>query len=387
MQNSTWNYPTEIRFGAGRVGELASACRGLGIGRPLLVTDAFLAGRPMIASVQRGLEGAGLPIGLFSGVRGNPTEREVASGLEALQQGRHDGVVAIGGGSALDVGKVLAFMAGQRRPLWDFEDIDDWWTRADGDAILPVIAVPTTAGTGSEVGRAGVITQLATHTKRVIFHPRMMPRIAILDPELTVDLPPNVTAATGIDAFVHCLEAFCAPAFHPLADGIAVEGMRLVKAHLPRAFADGRDLDARGHMLVAATMGATAFQKGLGAVHALSHPVSALYDTHHGLTNGVILPYVLLHNRPEIEQKVERLARWLGIDGGFQGFIRWILDLRAALAIPHRLAELGVGTEQAQTVAEMAVVDPTAGGNPRRLDVGSARRLFEAAVHGDLRPN
>jgi alcohol dehydrogenase len=380
-----WSYPTEIRFGAGRVAEIAEACMAAGIRRPLLVTDATLKTMPMIAAAQRCLDDAGLDAQLFAEVRGNPAETEVAAGLRVLRERARDGVVAFGGGSALDVGKVLAFMAGQSRPMWDFEDVGDHWRRADAGRILPIVAVPTTAGTGSEVGRAGVITELASRTKRVIFHPRMLPRIAILDPELTVGLPPSITAATGIDAFVHCLEAYCAPGYHPLAEGIAVEGIRLVKTYLPRAFRTGTDLEARGQMLAAAAMGATAFQKGLGAVHALAHPLGALYDTHHGLTNGVFLPYVLLFNRSEIEEKIDRLARWLGLARGFDGFFDWILELRKTLGIPHRLAELGIGTEDAERVAGMAVADPTASGNPRRLDAGNARRLFEAAVHGDLR--
>jgi len=376
-----WNYPTHVRFGAGRLVELGDACRSLGIEKPLLITDSGLAALPVVARARDLLRGCGF----FAEVRGNPTEVEVNKGLDVVRRAGHDGVVALGGGSAIDVGKVVAFMAGQRRPLWDFEDVGDWWRRADADAILPVVAVPTTAGTGSEVGRAGVITQIATRTKRVIFHPRMMPGIAICDPELTVGLPPNLTAATGIDAFVHCLEAYCAPGYHPLAEGIAVEGMRLVKDHLLRAFATPTDLDARGHMMAAAAMGATAFQKGLGGVHALAHAVGSLYDTHHGLTNGVILPYVLAYNRPAIEARIERLARWLDIAAGFDGFLGWILTFRRSMRIPHRLAELGVGTEDAETVARMAVADPTAGGNPRPLDVAVARSLFEAAVHGDLR--
>jgi len=379
-----WNYPTRVWIGAGRIVELSAACALAGIHRPLLVTDTVLAGTPMIRAALAGLAKAGTPATLFSDVQGNPVEANVYSGVEALRAANNDGVIAFGGGSALDVGKVIAFMAGQRRPMWDFEDIGDWWTRADADAILPVIAVPTTAGTGSEVGRAGVITHQDTHTKRVIFHPRMLPAVALCDPELTVGLPASLTAATGIDAFIHCLEAYCAPGYHPLAEGIAVEGMRLVQTYLPRAVANGADIEARTQMMAAAAMGATAFQKGLGGIHALAHAVGALYGTHHGQTNGVILPYVLLHNRVAIEAKVERLNRWLGLGPDFRAFMRWILELRTTIGIPARLADLGVGVDRAGLVATMALADPTASGNPLPLDVVALERLFRAAVSGGL---
>ncbi|MGB2932405.1 MAG: iron-containing alcohol dehydrogenase, partial [Methyloceanibacter sp.] len=289
---ANWSYPTAIRFGAGRIKELADACRAAGIQRPLLVTDAGIAKLPITATALNLVQEAGLPVALFSDVQPNPVEPNVEAGIAAFRAGGHDGVIAFGGGSGLDVGKLIAFMAGQSRPLWDFEDIGDWWTRADVDGIAPIVAVPTTAGTGSEVGRAGVITQAATQTKKVIFHPKMMPRVVICDPELTVGMPPAITAGTGMDALAHCLEAYCAPSYHPMAEGISVEGMRLVFENLPKAVANGSDLEARAHMMSAAAMGATAFQKGLGAIHALSHPVGALFHTHHGMTNGVFMPYV-----------------------------------------------------------------------------------------------
>jgi len=372
-----WAIPTAIRFGAGRISELAEACRDAGIARPLVVTDPGLAGLPMVARAAAELDAP-----VFSDVQGNPTEANVVAGIAALTAGGHDGVVAIGGGSSLDVGKVVAFMAGQSRPMWDFEDVGDNWRRADA-AALPVVAVPTTAGTGSEVGRAGVITQAATRTKRVIFHPTMMPVAVIADPELTVGLPPDLTAWTGLDALAHALEAYCAPAWHPLAEGIAVEGMRLVHGHLARAVADGGDLEARAAMLAAAAMGATAFQKGLGAVHALSHPVSALYDCHHGLTNAVVMPYVVAHSRPAIEDKLARLAAWPGLAGP-AGVLDWILGLRAALGIPHTLAALGVPDDRIEEMAAMAVVDPTAAGNPVPLDRATAVRLYGAAFRGEV---
>jgi alcohol dehydrogenase class IV len=381
---ANWTYPTAIRFGAGRVDELGDACARAGITRPLFVTDPGLRDLAIATRALGVLAAAGLRAEIFADVQPNPTEANVEAGLRALCDGGHDGVVAFGGGSALDAGKVVAFMRGQRRPMWDFEDIGDWWTRADPAGIAPIVAVPTTAGTGSEVGRAGVITNIATHTKKVIFHPKMLPVQVILDPELTVGLPPAITAGTGMDAFAHCLEAYASPAYHPMAEGIAVEGMRLVKDFLPRAYRDGADLEARGQMLVAAAMGATAFQKGLGAIHALSHPVGALYGTHHGLTNAVFMPYVLDFNREALWDKIDRLAAWLGIDGGFPGFLDFVLRLRRDLGIPHTLDRIGVDDVRFPELAAMAVVDPTAGGNPRALGEADALDLYQRAYDGRL---
>jgi alcohol dehydrogenase class IV len=381
---ANWSYPTSIRFGPGRISELADVCRTAGIDRPLLVTDAGLAALPITKKALDLLEVAGLPAAMFSNVQSNPVDSNVEAGIAAFRAGNHDGVVAFGGGSGLDTGKVIAFMAGQTRPLWDFEDIGDWWTRADAEKIAPIVAVPTTAGTGSEVGRAGVITQEATHTKKVIFHPKMMPKIVICDPELTVGMPPAITMGTGMDALAHCLEAYCAPSYHPMAEGIAVEGMRLVFENLPKAVANGNDLEARAHMMSAAAMGATAFQKGLGAIHALSHPVGALYNTHHGTTNGVFMPYVLVFNRPAIEGKIDRLAGFLGMVGGFDGFLQAVLDLRKQTGVPNDLSGLNIDGSQAETIAEMAVVDPTAGGNPIPLTKDASMTLFEAALSGTL---
>src|SRR5450755_205483 len=376
-----WNYPTTIWSGPGRIAELPAACAHAGITRALLVTDEGLVGAPMIKSALAALKGAAL----FGAVRGNPTSQHVEAGLAADRAGRHDGVVAFGGGSALDAGKVVAFMSGQTRPLWDFEDVGDWWTRADPAGIAPIVAVPTTAGTGSEVGRAGVILNEETHQKKIIFHPQMMPRVVICDPELTVGLPRAVTAATGIDAFVHCFEAFCAPGFHPLADGIALEGMRLIHRYLPRAYADGKDIEARAQMLAAASMGATAFQKGLGGVHAIAHPVGSWFNTHHGLTNAVILPYIMTFNRTAIEDKASLIARVLDLPArGFEGFLGWVLELRRELGIPHSLAEIGVSAEQAEIIGREAALDPSAGGNPIPVDAASHERIFRAAVAGTL---
>ncbi len=380
-----WNYPTAIRFGAGRIKELPQACSAAGIARPLLVTDPGLAKLAMVQDALKACAGAGLGVALFSDVKANPVAKNVADGLAVFRAGKHDGVIAFGGGSALDAAKAIAFMAGQTRPMWDFEDVGDWWTRADPKGIAPSVAVPTTSGTGSEVGRAGVIIDEATHTKKIIFHPRMMPSVVIADPELTIGLPPHVTAATGMDALAHCLEAYCAPFYHPYAEGIALEGMRLVREYLPRAVKDGKDIAARAHMMAAAGMGATAFQKGLGAIHSLSHPVGAVLDTHHGLTNAVVMPYVLAFNRPAIEDKIVRVSRYLGLaDASFAGFMGWVLDLRREIGIPHTLKDLGMQASQVAAFSEMAAVDPTAGGNPVKAGVPEMKRMYEASLAGAL---
>ena len=330
------------------------------------------------------LETAGLSPQLFHDIRPNPIDSNIAAGVAAYKTGRHDGVVAFGGGSALDAGKLIAFMAGQTRPLWDFEDIGDWWTRADAAAIAPVVAVPTTAGTGSEVGRAAVVTNHGTHEKKIIFHPGMMPKVAICDPELTAGMPAFMTAGTGMDALAHCLEAYCAPGYHPLADGIASEGVRLVKENLARAVKNGSDLEARAHMMAAASMGAAAFQKGLGAIHALSHPVGALHDTHHGMTNAVFMPYVLLFNRKPIEDKIKRLASYAGVRPNFGAFLDWVLALRAEIGVPHTLAGLKVDDRNIDRIVEMAPHDPSAAGNPLPFDQNAARTIFKRALSGKV---
>ena len=378
-----WNYPTRIWSGPGRIGDLAEACGLAGIAYPLIVTDKGLEGSSIIASVCAVLAKAGLACAVYAEVQGNPVGKNVDDGTALYRSGGHDGVVAVGGGSGLDVGKAIAFMSGQTRPLWDFEDVGDWWTRADPDGIAPVIAVPTTAGTGSEVGRAAVVVKEDTHEKKIIFHPKMLPVVVIADPELTVGLPAHITAATGMDAFVHCFEAYCAPGFHPMADGIALEGMRLVKDYLPRAFADGDDIEARSRMLAAASMGATAFQKGLGAVHSISHPVGAFYNTHHGLTNAIVLPYAMLFNRPAIEDKMVALARYLGLEGmGFDAVFAWVLAFRTQLDIPGSLGEIGVPADQAETIGDHAQRDPSTSGNPRATSAADMTAIFKAAVAG-----
>ncbi len=364
---ANFSYPTAIRFGAGRIIELAKACATAGIARPLLVTDRGLADLAITARALDILEGAGLGRALFAEVDPNPTDKNLAAGIAAFKAGGHDGVVAFGGGSGLDLAKMIAFMAGQIRPIWDFEDIGDWWKRADAAAIYPNVAVPTTAGTGSEVGRASVITNSETRAKKIIFHPKVLPSAVICDPELTVSMPAAITAGTGLDAFAHCVEAFSSPHYHPMSQGIALEGMRLVIENLPRVYEVPDDLEARAHMMSAAMMGATAFQKGLGAIHALSHPVGAMHHTHHGTTNAVLMPAVLRLNAPAIRERFDRAAGYLGIEGGFAGFQRFVEGFNARLGIPKRLGDLGVTDPDTEALLDGALVDPTCGGNPIEL--------------------
>jgi len=375
-----WNYPTKIRFGNGRIAELAEACGEAGIKKPLLVTDRGLARLDISEEVLKLMDQAGLGRAAFSDVDPNPRDHNLDAGVRVFRDGNFDGVIAMGGGSGLDLAKLIAFAARQKRPVWDFEDVGDNWTRADAGAIAPVVAVPTTAGTGSEVGRAAVITQTETHSKKIIFHPRMMPSVVICDPGLTVGLPPDMTAGTGMDAFVHCLEAYCAPSYHPMAQGVALEGMRLVKEYLPRAFRDGSDMEARAHMMSAAAMGATAFQRGLGAIHSLAHAVGAIHNTHHGTTNAVLAPVVLRFNRPAIEAHIERLAAYLAIDGGFEGFHGFVVELNRELRIPEHLRALGADPDRIDEYAELAIIDPTAPGNPVPLTLDAARSMYEKAM-------
>ena len=373
-----WSYPTAVRFGAGRISELGDACAAAGISRPLLVTDRGLAGLPITGRAREIMAAAGLGDALFADVDPNPNEINLAAGVAAYQAGGHDGVIAFGGGSGLDLGKMVAFMVGQTRPVWDFEDIGDWWTRADADAIAPIIAVPTTAGTGSEVGRASVITNSQTHVKKIIFHPKVLPSIVIADPELTVGMPKFITAGTGLDAFAHCVEAYSSPHYHPMSQGIALEGMRLVTTYLPRAYATPDDLEARAHMMSAATMGATAFQKGLGAIHAVSHPVGAVFNTHHGTTNAVCMPAVLAFNADAIRGRFDQAAAYLEIDGGFDGFCEFVQQFNDSFAIPRTLTEMGVSTDRLDDLVAMALDDPSCGGNPVELTADGLRGLFRA---------
>jgi len=383
--NANWNYPTSIRVGADRLSELGPCCESLDIKKPLLVTDPGIAGLPLIERAIKSCEDAGLSCAVFSKVQPNPTGSNVEEGVSVFNANQHDGVIAVGGGSALDAGKAIALMARQSVSIWDLEDVGDNWTRANASAIAPIVAVPTTAGTGSEVGRASVILDEVNKVKKIIFHPKMVPGIVILDPVVTVGLPAGLTAATGMDALSHSLEAWCSPVYHPMAEGIAIEGIRLVREYLPEAVSDGSNLEARTQMLVASMMGATAFQRGLGAMHALAHPLGALYDAHHGTLNAVLMPYVLLANRGAIEERIARLARCIGLsDPSFDSFLQWVLDLREQLKIPHTLAGLNIDDGQAELIGDMAAVDPSSATNPISFDSSRYRALFVKAHHGDL---
>ena len=385
LLQGNWSYPTHVTFGVGTIRQLPAVCKTLGIDNPLLVTDAALATMDFVTRLIEDNHQAGLNTGLFSEVKPNPTGTNVEQGVEIFRQGRHDGLIALGGGSALDAGKAIALMVGQHRPLWDFEDEGDNWQRVNADGIAPSIAIPTTAGTGSEVGRASVIVDETRQLKVIIFHPGMLANRVLADPALTTGLPPALTAATGMDALVHSLEAWCANGYHPMADGIALQAITLIHRWLPVAYREPHNLEARSHMLAAAMMGAVAFQKGLGAVHALAHPLGALYDKHHGLLNAVILPYVLQRNRPVIEEKLIHVARVLDLDEvSFNGCMQWIRQLRSALHIPGDLQSIDINDEQSQRIGEMAAADPSAAGNPLALSAADYTAVFETAVHGQL---
>ncbi len=373
---ANWSYPTSIRFGAGRISEIADACEVAGIKNPLLITDRGLADMDITKKTLDLLESAGLGRNIFSDVDPNPNQRNAENGVKAYLDGGHDGVIAFGGGSGLDLGKLVAFLAGQSRPLWDFEDIEDWWTRADANAIAPIVAVPTTAGTGSEVGRASVITNSDTQEKKIIFHPKFLPCVVICDPELTVGMPSFITAGTGLDAFAHCVEAYCSPHYHPMSQGMALEGMRIVKKYLPIAYSDGANIEARSHMMSSAIMGATAFQKGLGAIHALSHPIGAIYHTHHGTTNAVCMPAVLQFNKSAIKDLIEDASNYLSIKGGFDGFCSFVDDLNQSLNIPKKLSGLGVDNPDIERIVSGALKDPSTGGNPIKMTHENTTKLL-----------
>ncbi|MDH3327444.1 MAG: iron-containing alcohol dehydrogenase [Gammaproteobacteria bacterium] len=383
LLKGNWNYPTTVWFGVGRITELATACKQLNMKRPLLVTDKGLVGLPMIKALTADMFGHGFDIGIFSDVKPNPSGKNVDEGVLAYKKGKHDGVIAFGGGSSLDAGKAIALMVGQSRPLWDFEDVGDNWTRVKEQGVCPIIAVPTTAGTGSEVGRASVIHDEKAVLKKIIFHPKMLPQIVIADPELTIGLNVKVTSATGMDALSHNLEALCSPGYHPQAEGIAIEGIRLINNHLIDAVKDGSNLVARSQMLCASLMGATAFQKGLGAMHALAHPLGATFDAHHGLLNAILMPYVLQHNADVIEEKMQRLGNALDLkDNTSSGVISWVLQLRKEIGIPHTLKEIGISEDKLTEIAEKAVNDPSSSGNPKKMSKADYEKVLLAAIIG-----
>ena len=380
-----WNYPTSMWVGENRVEDISKACEQLEISNPLFVTDKDLINLDMTNKILINLKKELNHLALFSNFSGNPFGENVEDGVKNYNQSQCDGVIAFGGGSAIDVGKAIAFMCGQKRPIWDFEDIGDYWTRADSSKISKIIAIPTTAGTGSETGRASAIINKETGIKKIIFHPKILPSIVILDPALTIDLSPRLTAATGMDALAHNLEAFCAPGFHPMADGIALEGIRLIKKSLNEVVKNGQNLDARLDMLVASTMGSTAFQKGLGAIHSLSHPVNAQYNLHHGLSNAIFMPYVLTFNKKEISNKIISICDYIGIEKSFENFIKWIMDLRQELNIPHKLSDvIDENKIDLDMLSKMAFDDPSTNGNPKKLDINHIKTMYEHSISGNL---
>ncbi len=385
MMKINWNYPTSVWVGENRVKDLSEACKNLSISKPLFVTDKDLINLEMVKNIISDLRQNYNNMSIFSNFSGNPIGENVEEGVEVFNKKKCDGVIAFGGGSGLDVGKAIAFMSGQTRPIWDFEDIGDYWKRADESNIAPIIAVPTTAGTGSETGRASAIINNQTGIKKIIFHPKFLPSIVILDPILTIDLPPRLTAATGMDALAHNLEAFCAPGFHPMADGIAIEGLKLIKKSLLKAVNDGKNIEARSDLLAAASMGSTAFQKGLGAIHSLSHPVNAQFNIHHGLSNGIFMPYVLTYNKSFIESRIVSICGYLNLDKNFESFLNWILELRKELNIPHKISDvIDVEKINIKELSKMALEDPSTTSNPRKLTIDDMKTLYEHSISGEL---
>ncbi|OUR92554.1 alcohol dehydrogenase [Gammaproteobacteria bacterium 42_54_T18] len=381
LLSGSWNYPTSMIFGVDTVLRVPNLCKEQGLENPLLVCDKGIVDLPFVHSLVSEFTSASISLGVFSDVKTNPTGKNINDGVVAFKRGNHDAVIALGGGSALDAGKAIALMSGQDRALWDFEDEGDNWTRVLVDGVAPIIALPTTSGTGSEVGRASVIVDEQRKKKVIIFHPKMLPTMVVCDPKLTIGLPPAITAATGVDAFVHCFEAYCAPGFHPMADGIALEGMRLIKENLLIAYTDGSNLVARANMMAASSMGATAFQKGLGAVHALAHPLGAIFDKHHGLLNAILLPFVIQRNMTEISSKLENIARYLQLDVcSAEGFIEWMMSWRRGLGIPCYLKDIGIGVDRAGDIGQFAVSDPSASGNPIPLTAAEYTEVFIQAV-------
>ena len=386
MNKYNWNYPTTMWVGKNRINDIAQACNNLDITKPLLVTDKGLAQTEILKKTLSILNNNNLSVELYSDVVGNPTGTNVTEGVNYFKKKNCDGVIAFGGGSGLDVGKAIAFMSAQNLPLWDFEDVGDNWTKANSEKIAPIIAVPTTAGTGSETGRASVILNEETGVKNIIFHPKFLPSIVILDPILTLGLPAKITAATGMDALAHNLEAYCSPGYHPMADGIALEGMRLINEWLLEAVNNGSNIEARQNMLTAASMGSTAFQKGLGAIHSLSHPVNALNNVHHGLSNAIFMPYVLTFNKDVIEQKIIKICDYLELkDRSFVGFVNWVLDLRKKLEIPHKLSEvINEKDFDLDRLSKMALADPSTGGNPKKLTENDMKIMYQHSMNGEL---
>ncbi len=380
-----WNYPTTVWVGENRINDLSEACKNLHIIKPLFVTDKDLVNLPFIKDIISENLKKFDKFNIFSNFAGNPIGENVEEGVKEFKKNNCDGVIAIGGGSALDVGKAIAFMCAQTRPIWDFEDIGDYWKRANEDKIAPIVAIPTTAGTGSETGRASAIINKKTGIKKIIFHPKFLPSIVILDPKLTLDLSPRLTAATGMDALAHNLEAFCAPGFHPMADGIATEGIKLIKTSLITAFKDGKNIEARKNLLVASCMGSTAFQKGLGAIHSLSHPINAQFNVHHGLSNAIFMPYVLTFNKALVEDRIISICDNLNLEKKFESFLNWILDLRKQLNIPHKLSEvLEVKKINLEKLSKMALEDPSTATNPKKMTIDDMKILYEHSISGKL---
>ena len=380
-QPQDWSFPVPIAYGPGRLKEIAGFCRDAGMSRPLVVTDRGSAALPFLADLMRLLSEGGLHAALYSEISPNPRDDEIAGGRAMFRDGGHDGIIAIGGGSGMDGGKAIALTATNDIDLWAFEFEQTPPDMSAHAPFPPLITIPTTAGTGAETESTAMITDTAKGMKWCIWHAELKPALALLDPEITLGLPPHLTAWTGADALVHAIEAYCVPGFHPLCDGVALEGLRLVARWLPVAVAEPGNLQARGAMLAGSCLAGVAFLKGLGMVHAVSHMVGAEYDTQHGLTNAVLLPSVLRFNAGHIEDKVTPMAQAMGLtETGFDAVHAHICALLDDIGIPKTLADIGVSEDCAARIAAKALQDSAAGTNPRPASAAEVEALVLEAI-------
>jgi alcohol dehydrogenase class IV len=381
LRQTDWDFPVPIRYGPGRLRQIGTLCAANGCRNPLIVTDRATGRLPFVDALRGFLAAGGLGHGSFADVSPNPADVEVMAGKRAFRTGGHDSVIALGGGSGMDAGKAISLVLNTDRDLWDFDFNVPPPPELGKADFVPLLCVPTTSGTGAETESTAMITDTRRGIKGCVWHPAQKPFAALLDPDLTLGLPRNLTAWTGCDALVHAIEAYCVPSWHPMCDGIALQALGLVYDALPRALDDPASVPARGAMLVGSCLGGVAFLKGLGLVHAISHMVGAECDTHHGLTNAVLLPLVLRFNAPAIADKVAPMCQAMGLAGtDFDSFRRAVCDLLDRCAIPRSLSELGVTPDRIDSIAAKAMTDTAIATNPRAVRLENVQSLIRTAM-------